>query len=488
MLEVRSANCMDLAASLPRPCKLVIKRYQWIERFLSNDLVDVDAVMAPYGREVLKHLADAGQTVVLMIDQSKATDLHQMVMVSVRLGNRALPLAWRVKETQGAIGIAEQRKALEAVRAMLPEGVRVVLMGDRFYGSPDLIAWCRKQGWHWRLRLKQELLVFEQDGETTLGECFARGERMLSDIELTHKRVRTHVAMVHEEGHPEPWIIALSEAPTIHRAFDYGLRWGIEAHVGAEVVNPEVPGGHLAAATADRQAVGLPAAVLSDRLRPDALPRLRAALLPLQPVSHLATRQILDDVPMLQSYIDGRLTYGLALVEENQLLNGGGTGTDLHGVYTQATAFAPPITIPAPVTRIDVLRLAMLQTALSELMSTGVVLHPSDWAAIELLKDTTGQFIIGNPQGNLSPTLWGQPVVATQSMATGKFLTGAFQLGAQIFDRMDAMVEISTEDDQNFRKNLVTVLAEERLALAVYRPEAFVKGDFAAAATAATAA
>ena len=83
----------------------------------------------------------------------------------------------------------------------------------------------------------------------------------------------------------------------------------------------------------------------------------------------LATRQILDDVPMLQSYIDGRLTYGLALVEENQLLNGGGTGTDLNGIYTQATAFTPPITIPAPVTKIDVLRLAMLQTALSELMS-----------------------------------------------------------------------------------------------------------------------
>ena len=57
-------------------------------------------------------------------------------------------------------------------------------------------------------------------------------------------------------------------------------------------------------------------------------------------------------------------------------------------------------------------------------------------------------------------------------MATGKFLTGAFQLGAQIFDRMDAVVEISTEDDQNFRKNLVTVLAEERLALAVEQ-----KGD-----------
>ncbi len=202
----------------------------------------------------------------------------------------------------------------------------------------------------------------------------------------------------------------------------------------------------------------------------------------------LATRQILDDVPMLQSYIDGRLTYGLALVEENQLLNGSGTGTDLNGVYTQATAFTAPLTLPSPVTRVDILRLSMLQSTLSELLPTGAVLHPADWAGIELLKDTTGAYVIGNPQGTLSPTLWGLPVVATQAIGAGKFLTGAFQLGAQVFDRMDAVVEVSTEDDQNFRKNLVTILAEERLALAVYRPEAFVKGDFATAATAATAA
>lgn len=202
----------------------------------------------------------------------------------------------------------------------------------------------------------------------------------------------------------------------------------------------------------------------------------------------LATRQILDDAPMLQSYIDGRLRYGLALVEENQLLNGGGTGTDLNGIYTQATAFTAPITIPAPVTRIDVLRLAVLKSALAELPTTGAVLHPADWASIELLKETTGAYLIGNPQGALAPTLWSLPIVATQAISQGNFLTGAFRLGAQIFDRWDARVEVSTEDDQNFRKNLVTVLAEERLALAVYRPEAFVKGDFAAAAIAATAA
>ena len=201
----------------------------------------------------------------------------------------------------------------------------------------------------------------------------------------------------------------------------------------------------------------------------------------------LATRQILDDAPMLQSYIDGRLRYGLALVEENQLLNGGGAGTDLNGIYTQATAFTAPITIPAPVTRIDVLRLAVLKSALAELPTTGAVLHPADWASIELLKETTGAYLIGNPQGALAPTLWSLPIVATQAISQGNFLTGAFRLGAQIFDRWDARVEVSTEDDQNFRKNLVTILAEERLALAVYRPEAFVKGAFAAAATAATA-
>lgn len=229
MLEVRSANLMDLAASLPRPCALISKRYQWIERFLANPLVDVDAVMAPYGREVLARLGRHGARVVVMIDQSKASDLHQMVMVSARVGGRALPLAWRVKETQGAIGFAEQREALEAVLAMLPEGLTPVLMGDRFYGSPDLIAWCQTQGWDWRLRLKQDLLVFEGGGETTLAECFAWGAHKLTGVELTHKRVPSHVAMIHEQGHPEPWIIAMSETPTSHRALDYGLRWGIEA-------------------------------------------------------------------------------------------------------------------------------------------------------------------------------------------------------------------------------------------------------------------
>lgn len=197
----------------------------------------------------------------------------------------------------------------------------------------------------------------------------------------------------------------------------------------------------------------------------------------------LATKQILDDVPQLQSYIDGRLRYGLQYVEENQLLNGAGTGTDLNGIYTQATAYVAPIipTAAGNLTKIDVIRLAILQAFLAEYPSNGIVMNPKDWADIELTKTDEGAYLFANPQGGVEPRLWRLPVVETQAMTVDKFLAGAFQLGAQIFDREDATVEISTEDSDNFRKNLVTIRAEERLALAVYRPESFIKGGFSEA-------
>jgi hypothetical protein len=228
-LHVRDVNLNELAAALPRAAERLDMRYQWISRVLGNALIEVDGVMAPFAREVLARSAENGQSLVLMIDQSKVNDAHQMVMVSLRLGDRALPLSWRMKKTQGSIGFAEYRKALEAVAALLPAGARVMLMGDRFYGAPALIAWCRDRGWGWRLRCKQDLLVFQDGGETTLADCFARGDHRLEHVELTEKRVRTHVAMLHEAGHPEPWIIAMSDPPTPYRAWDYGLRWGIEA-------------------------------------------------------------------------------------------------------------------------------------------------------------------------------------------------------------------------------------------------------------------
>lgn len=190
-----------------------------------------------------------------------------------------------------------------------------------------------------------------------------------------------------------------------------------------------------------------------------------------------ASRQILSDASQLASLIDHRLRYGLAYKEELQLLNGDGTGQNLLGIIPQATAFDDPLDMP-DTTQIDLLRLALLQAELAEYPSTGMVLNPIDWARIELAKDSTGRYIIGNPQGVIGASLWNRPVVTTQAIAVDKFLAGAFQMGAQVFDRWQARVEVATENEDDFVKNLVTILAEERLALAVYRPEAFVYGDF----------
>jgi HK97 family phage major capsid protein len=192
-----------------------------------------------------------------------------------------------------------------------------------------------------------------------------------------------------------------------------------------------------------------------------------------------ASKQILADAPQLQTFINGQLEYGLKLKEEAQLLLGSGSGGNLNGIYTQATAYAEPIDIGRLVKKIDLLRLAMLQATLNEFPPTGMVMHPSDWAAIELTQDANDRYLFANPQALTGPRLWGLPVVATQAMTVATFLVGAFRPCAQVFDRQDVVALVSTEDADNFTKNMVTILLEERLALAVYRPTAFIKGTLA---------
>ncbi len=202
---------------------------------------------------------------------------------------------------------------------------------------------------------------------------------------------------------------------------------------------------------------------------------------PVRTIAHLfkASRQILDDAAALKSYIDGRARYGLQFKEEAQLLKGDGTGQNILGVQPQATAFAPAF-VPQDATPIDRLRLAMLQVVLAEFPATGFVLNPIDWATIELTKDNEGRYIIANPQNGTSPRLWNLPIVETQSQTLGTFLTGAFSMAAQIFDRMEIEVLLSTENVDDFERNLASIRAEQRLGLAVYRPEAFVTGSVSA--------
>lgn len=208
---------------------------------------------------------------------------------------------------------------------------------------------------------------------------------------------------------------------------------------------------------------------------------------PTRTIAHwvLASRQVLADVPQLQGLIDTELLYGLKYVEDNQILNGAGTGTDLNGIYTQATAFSTSMTVPGP-TMIDVIGLALLQSSLADYPPDGIVLHPSDWVKIRLSKNVDGDYIMGPPGVDMEPRLFGLPVALTKAQTADKFLVGAFEEGATLYDREEARVEISTEDSDNFRKNLVTVLAEERVALHVKDVTAFTKGDFSDAITAVT--
>jgi HK97 family phage major capsid protein len=217
--------------------------------------------------------------------------------------------------------------------------------------------------------------------------------------------------------------------------------------------------------------------------KPESTLKLDLKQAPVRKIAHwfLASAEILADAPGLRSMIDHRLRYGLAYVEDVQLLKGDGTGQNLSGIKPQAADYAVPAGLtgfatPSP---IDKLRIAQLQVALALYPADGQVLHPIDWAIIEMLKDSEGRYLIGNPQGNLAPSLWGLPVVPSMAQTVGEFTVGAWRMGAQLFDREQSGVLVSTEDGDNFRKNMVTILAEERLALTVYRPEAFVDGAFA---------
>ena len=220
-----------------------------------------------------------------------------------------------------------------------------------------------------------------------------------------------------------------------------------------------------------------PVAELATKPESDITFEMKSA--PVATIAHWikASKQVLADAPMLQSYINGRLMYGLKLEEEQQLLKGSGVGLNLNGIYTQATDYSNPgVTVQAE-TPIDRLRLAMLQVALSEFDTDGIVLNPIDWAGIELTKTTDNAYLFASPTGQVAPTLWGRPVVATQAMAVKDFLVGAFRMGAQGWDREDANIEVSTEDGQNFVQNSVTIRCEERVGLTVFRPTAFVRGS-----------
>ena len=203
-----------------------------------------------------------------------------------------------------------------------------------------------------------------------------------------------------------------------------------------------------------------------------------------------ASRQIMDDFSELRGFIDTSLPYYVNLAEEVQLLSGDATGENLHGLIPQATAFNTGLLVAAAGwNKIDIIGRAIQQiTAAKELDPTFVVLHPNDWWSIRLTKDGFGRYILGDPQEPSSggtqntvvrPNIFGLDVVHTTSITNGTFLVGSGSpIAAEIRDRMEVQVEISTEHSDFFTRNLVAVRAEKRLALITKRPASYVTGTF----------
>ena len=209
---------------------------------------------------------------------------------------------------------------------------------------------------------------------------------------------------------------------------------------------------------------------------------------PVRTLAHweAAHRNVLADEPQLRSIIDNELMYGLRLLDDEQILNGDGTGENLEGLLQTSGIQTYDWSAGAVGDlKADAIRRAATLSFLAYYEPTGVVMHPNDWEDIELSKDDNGQYLVAVSVAlGGTPRLWRIPVVDTPAIAEGTALVGAFGTAAQIYDREQASIRISEQHADFFVRNAIVVLAEQRLALAVKRPEAFVAVSFDSAPTA----
>jgi HK97 family phage major capsid protein len=195
-------------------------------------------------------------------------------------------------------------------------------------------------------------------------------------------------------------------------------------------------------------------------------------------ITHIS-EEAMADADQLQTLVDSEMRFGLDLEEEQQILAGDGVGENLDGLIPAAIAFVAAAGLPNA-TRIDRLRLALLQLTLQDYEATAMLLSPVDWAAIEMLKvgAADGRYIFGDPGASRGPNLWGKPVVDSNSMTAGEWMVGDFQMAATYYDRQETEILISSEHGDNFIEDMLTMKGRRRAAIAHKRSEALVTGDF----------
>jgi len=196
------------------------------------------------------------------------------------------------------------------------------------------------------------------------------------------------------------------------------------------------------------------------------------------------TDEMFQDAPQFQSYLQSRMMFGVRRVKEAQLLNGSGVSPNLQGILNR-TGLAPAVVTALGLTAVKAMEGIFNQiTALrsvSFVEPDALVIHPTDWQTIRLGKDTAGQYFGGGPftgaYGQPGPSnqseVWGLKACVTTAIPQGTVLVGGFQECAQVFNRMGITLEMTNSNVDDFVNDLITLRAQTRCALAVYRPAGF---------------
>ncbi|WP_336938249.1 phage major capsid protein [Acinetobacter modestus] len=192
------------------------------------------------------------------------------------------------------------------------------------------------------------------------------------------------------------------------------------------------------------------------------------------------SNQVLADMPMLATYIEARMAYGIRFKLEYFVINGhvpaSGQPKNFSGLMETGNFLT--VTAAPEDTSLDVLNKAKYKAAKSFIQPECYVLNPEDWGVIERLKGEDGHYIVGVPTGvGVQVYLWGLPVRFSPAQAAGKFWCGNLSIGFDGYIRQDVDTQVSLEDGDNFRKNLATVRSEMRAAGGVIVPDANVAGD-----------
>ena len=154
MIEAQTPNTVELTHLLPLDLERQDLREQWLRRLLKSKAYGCDPVMAPFAVESLRYARRNDQMILLSLDQTDLGNRMAVLMLTVRIGDRSLPLAWLAQAGAANLGFAQQKALLERVLPWLPQDAKVMLLADRFYPSAGLFQWLQQRQCSYRLRLK----------------------------------------------------------------------------------------------------------------------------------------------------------------------------------------------------------------------------------------------------------------------------------------------------------------------------------------------